>query len=56
MAVLEIVQSNLVNGAPGWISAGTSKGNINAGAEYNPHAKDLVSDPATTAVKLVRES
>jgi mannan endo-1,6-alpha-mannosidase len=55
MAVLEIVQSILVDGAPGWVSAvkgtGSSEGKVNAGAEHNPDAEDLVSNPITTADK-----
>lgn len=53
MAMLEIVQSNLVDGAPGWVSAvkgtGSSKGDINAGTGQTADAGDMASDPVTTA-------
>jgi mannan endo-1,6-alpha-mannosidase len=46
MAVLEIVQSNLVDKAPGWASAvkgtGTSVGDVNAGSSSKTSTDDLL--------------
>lgn len=54
MAVLEIVQSNLVELAPGWKSAvkgtGTSKGNPKAGTTAD--AQKLVGKPATAGDRV----
>ncbi|KUJ09563.1 glycoside hydrolase family 76 protein [Mollisia scopiformis] len=51
MAVLEIVQSNLVDTAPGWVSAvkgtGTSEGDVNAGSDSSSTADDLLVTPVT---------
>jgi mannan endo-1,6-alpha-mannosidase len=56
MAVLEVVQSNLVDGAPGWVSAvkgtGTSEGNANAGSGSKQSAEELIEGPITTADKV----
>jgi mannan endo-1,6-alpha-mannosidase len=51
MAVLEIIQSNLVDSAPGWVSAikgtGTSEGDVNAGSLSSSTADDLIVTPIT---------
>lgn len=56
MAVLEIVQSNLVDGAPGWVSAvkgtGSSKGDVNAGSDSSSTADDLIITPVTTGDRV----
>lgn len=53
MAVLEIIQSNLVDTAPGWVSAvkgtGTSEGDVNAGSDSSSTADDLMITPVTTS-------
>lgn len=53
MAVLEIIQSNLVDTAPGWVSAvkgtGTSEGDVNAGSDSSSTADDLMVTPVTTS-------
>ncbi|KAI1002115.1 Mannan endo-1,6-alpha-mannosidase [Podosphaera aphanis] len=55
MAVLEVVQSQLVDLAPGWASnikgTGISKGDFNAGADSGTHSA-LVNHPATTKDKI----
>lgn len=52
MSALEVVQSNLVDKVPGWVSArkgtGDSEGNVNAGMGTSADA-GLYSDPITTA-------
>lgn len=56
MAVLEIVQSNLVDDAPGWVSAakgtGTSKGDVDAGGGHNVDTEGLVLAPVTAGDKV----
>ena len=56
MAVLEVVQSNLVDGAPGWLSAvkgtGTSQGDVNAGSGVQSSMEALVISPVTTADRV----
>jgi mannan endo-1,6-alpha-mannosidase len=51
MAVLEAVQSNLVDMAPGWVSSakgtGTSEGNVNQGSEHVDN-EDSISDKKVT--------
>jgi mannan endo-1,6-alpha-mannosidase len=53
MAVLEVVQSNLVDKAAGWASAvkgtGTSEGNVNAGSSSKSTTEDLVIGKTTAA-------
>jgi mannan endo-1,6-alpha-mannosidase len=55
MAALEVVQSNLIDKAPGWVSAakgtGTSKGNVNAGSSSRTTTDDLVIEKTTIADK-----
>jgi mannan endo-1,6-alpha-mannosidase len=52
MAALEIVQSNLVDGVPGWVSAvkgtGTSQGDVNAGGGSKASSR-LSTKAVTTA-------
>lgn len=56
MAVLEIIQSNLVDSAPGWVSAikgtGTSEGDVNAGSSSSSTADDLIITPVTTGDRV----
>ena len=56
MAVLEVVQSNLVDGAPGWVSAvkgtGTSEGNVNAGSGSVANAEALSAVTITTGDRV----
>jgi mannan endo-1,6-alpha-mannosidase len=53
MAALEIVQSNLIDKAPGWASAvkgtGTSVGNVNAGSSSKTNADQLAIGKTTNA-------
>lgn len=55
MAVLEAVQSNLVDGAPGWVSevagTGTSEGNVNQGSGHVDN-NDFALDPVTTGDRV----
>ena len=52
MSALEVVQSNLVDKVPGWVSArkgtGTSVGDVNAGLDQ-PEDEHKYSNPITTA-------
>ncbi len=52
MAVLEVVQSNLVDEVPGWVSAvkgtGKSRGDVTAGTGGSANSR-LHSKPITTA-------
>jgi len=54
MAVLEAVQSHLVDTVPGWVSAvkgtGTSQGDVNAGTDDS--SNPLTIKPATTGDKV----
>lgn len=56
MAVLEIIQSNLVDQAPGWRSAvkgtGTSVGDPNAGSDSKTDASQLVITKVTTSDRI----
>jgi mannan endo-1,6-alpha-mannosidase len=56
MAVMEIVQSNLVDRAPGWRSAvkgtGTSRGDINAGVGRPVDASYLAGGKVSTGDKI----
>jgi mannan endo-1,6-alpha-mannosidase len=56
MAVLEIIQSNLVDKARGWASAvkgtGTSKGDVEAGTGSSKTADDLTSTPITAGDRV----
>ncbi len=56
MAVLEIIQSNLVDQTPGWKSAvkgtGTSKGDPNAGSGSMSNPNDLSQIRVTTADRV----
>ena len=53
MAALEIVQSNLVDKAPGWASAvkgtGTSTGDVNAGSSSKTTMDELIVGKTTAA-------
>jgi mannan endo-1,6-alpha-mannosidase len=53
MAALEIVQSNLVDKAPGWASAvkgtGTSTGDVNAGSSSKTTTDELIVGKTTAA-------
>ena len=55
MAALEVVQSNLVDKAPGWASAvkgtGTSTGNVNAGGSSKTTTDELLIGKTTAADK-----
>ncbi|KAH8600964.1 glycoside hydrolase family 76 protein [Bisporella sp. PMI_857] len=55
MSALEIVQSNLVDKAPGWVSArkgtGNSAGDVNAGLNGDAELESLYTQPATTGDK-----
>jgi mannan endo-1,6-alpha-mannosidase len=56
LAVLEVVQSNLVDGAPGWVSAvrgtGTSKGDVNAANGSTHSEESLIIGRVTTADRV----
>lgn len=56
MAVLEVIQSNLVGGAPGWVSAvkgtGTSEGNTNAGTDQAHDANKINAKPITAGDRV----
>jgi len=55
MAVLEIVQSNLVDTVPGWVSAvkgtGTSQGDVNAGSGSSTTSR-LTTGRVTTGDRI----
>lgn len=54
MAVLEIIQSNLIDDAPDWVSAvagtGTSGGDVNAGKDNDDNS--FILDPVTTGDRV----
>jgi mannan endo-1,6-alpha-mannosidase len=56
MAVLEVVQSNLIDKAPGWVSAvqgtGTSRGNPNAGGGSRQQGPGISVVTVTTADRV----
>ncbi len=56
MAVLEVVQSNLVDTVTGWVSTvrgtGTSEGDVNAGSDSSSNADDLIVTPVTTGDRI----
>lgn len=56
MSVLEVVQSNLVDLAPSWVSAvagtGTSKGDFNAGGGAKDDPSTMATKPATTGDRV----
>jgi mannan endo-1,6-alpha-mannosidase len=56
MSVLEVVQANLIDGAPGWVSAvqgtGTSVGNAGAGGDDRRGPNGLVITLPTTADRV----
>lgn len=56
MAVLEAVQSNLVDGAPGWVSAvkgtGSSEGNVNQGSSHVDDQSSFDLAPVTTGGRV----
>ena len=56
MAVLEIVQSNLVEGTRGWVSArkgtGSSKGDVNAGSGEDGKTDVLGGEKVTVGDKV----
>lgn len=56
MAVLEVIQSNLVGSTPGWVSAvkgtGSSEGNTNAGTDQSHDANKISMKPITAGDRV----